>query len=114
MQIRCYCELYVSEALKKRKNKMINKIMNRELRSPIFVISLAQGKQNHLEIFSSLLLRQHVYDDELVFMVGIAENYGAALGLVEKIVQDVLDETGGTDIRSYIKNKQQCFQESRG
>lgn len=37
--------------------------------------------------------------------------YAEALELVEKIAQEVYDETKGTDIREYILRKQQEFEE---
>lgn len=114
MQIRCFCELYVSDGLERKKNQVLMKLMERKIGKPVYLITLAQGEQNHLEIFSSLLLQQGIYDDATIFVVGLAEDYISATGLVERIVQEVVEETGDVEIRSYILEKQKVFEESRG
>lgn len=113
MQIKCYSNLYVSELLKKRKNKVLTGLMERKLQPGITVITLASGAQNHLEFFSALMLQQHFYDEKDLFVVGLAEGHEDAAELVGQIVQEVLDETGGTDIRCYILKEQKNFEESR-
>ncbi len=40
-------------------------------------------------------------------MVGITKGYDEAVELVEQIVQEVYDQTGTCDIRSYILEKEQ-------
>ncbi len=113
MQIKCYCNLYTSAGLKKRKNKILKALMERKPLSGISVIILAQGRQNHLEFFSALFLQQHFYDEKELFIVGIAEGKESAVALVGGIVQEVLDRTGGTDLRKYILENQKKFEESR-
>ena len=44
-------------------------------------------------------------------MVGISSGYAKALELVEKITQEVYDETGGTNIRNYVLHKQREYEE---
>ena len=78
------------------------------------LITLAQREQNHLDIYSSLLLQQGIYDDETIFIVGIAEDYTSAMSLVECITQDTVEKTGGVEIRAYIVEQQRRFEESRG
>lgn len=114
MQIRCFCDLYVSEKLEKKKNQVLMSLMERRLEKPVYLITLAQGEQNHLDVYSSLFLQQGVYDNETIFIVGLAEDYTAAIDLVEHITQDVVEETGEAEIRSYIIERQRVFEESRG
>ena len=63
------------------------------------------GRQ--LEICSSLLFLQPSFPDRDLFVVGIAKDHEDALELVEKIVEEVYNETKGTDVRSYILNREQ-------
>lgn len=114
MRIKCYCDLYVSEGLKKKKNAVIKKLMDRTLQSALYILTLTQGEQNHLEFFSALLLQQPAYDDRSLFVVGIADGYDAAMYLVEDIVQEVLDQTRGTDIRGFLLERQKKFEERHG
>ena len=108
MQIRCFCDLYVSERFEKKKNQVLKKLMERKFQTPFYLITLAQGEQNHLDIYSSLLLQQGIYDDEM------AEDYTSAMSLVECITQDTVEKTGGVEIRAYIVEQQRRFEESRG
>lgn len=105
--------MYVSDTLKRRQNKVLNDLMERKVHSGVSVITLAQGKQNHLEFFPALFLQQHFYDEEELFVVGLADGYYDAADLVRQITQEVLDETGGMDIRTYISEHQKIFEESR-
>lgn len=113
MRIKCYCDLYVSDGLQKKKQKVIKKLMDRALQSTLYVLTLAQGEQNHLEFFPAYLLQQPMYDDTLLFVIGIAEGYDAAMYLVEEITQEVLAQTGGTDIRRYLAGRQREFEEGQ-
>lgn len=113
MRIKCYCDLYTGTSVTNKKNQYILDLMNGELKHSVHLITLAQGTQNHLEIFASSLLRQHVYDEKEIFIVGIAGKYYEAVELVEKIVQDVLEQTGNTQIRNYIEIQQKVFEEGR-
>lgn len=113
MKIKCYCNLYMSDALKRRQNQVLKDLMERKVQPGVSVITLSQGKQNHLEFFSALFLQQHFYDEKELFVVGLADGYYDAADLIRQITQEVLDETGGTDIRTYISERQKIFEESR-
>lgn len=113
MHVKCFCNLFVSESLKKRKNRIIKELMVQKFRPSVYIITLSQGEQNHLEFFSALLLQQHIFENEDLFVVGIANGYEDAIDLVEQIVQQVIAQTGGTDIRRYIVEQQKEFEESR-
>ena len=56
------------------------------------------------------MLQEAISKNEL-FLVGIASGYTESLELVEKITQEVYDETSGVDIRNYILQKQQKYEE---
>ena len=47
---------------------------------------------------------------EDLFVVGIASGYDEALKLVKQITEEVYEETGRTDIRNYLLNKQQEYE----
>lgn len=114
MKIKCYCDLYVSDSMKDKQNKVLKNLMERRFSYPFYILTLSGGEQNHLEFFSSVLIQQHYYDDTDLFVVGLAGDYTSAEYLTAEIVQDVLDKTGETDIRSYILERQRQFEESRG
>lgn len=93
-----YHELYTNE-----------KWVSRQLGN--YLIVLAKNEKNHLEFFHTGLFKQlHIPTDDL-FVVGIAKDERDALELIEKITQEVYDETGDADIRNYILRKQKAYEE---
>lgn len=106
MQMTFYCDLYVSKDLEIKKEKVLQKLKANSAQPFVYVITLAQGKQNHLEFYSSLLLKQHIYEDTPLFVVGIAKGYDGALHLIEHIVKEIYERTEDVDIRGYIMERQ--------
>ena len=98
-----YKDLYVSEFLKKKKNKLIKDIRRKESYPSIYVITLPSCDHNQLELYSSIMLKQKVYDRDDLFIVGIADGYDDALMVVQRIYDDVLLKTGNTDVRRYLE-----------
>ena len=98
-----YKELYVSDILKKRKNKLIRELKQKKVRPGIYVITLPSCDHNQLEFYSSVLLKQKLFDRDDIFIVGIADGYLDALYLVQEIYDDILSKTNNTDIRRYIE-----------
>lgn len=112
MRIRLYCDLYVSECWQDKKDKIIKKLADNKIQPQVYVITLAQGEQNHLEFFSSMLLKQRIYKEEELFAVGIAAGYDGALAIVEEITEQVYRETGNADIRRFITDRQREYEEA--
>ena len=102
-----YRHLYLTEGLKKKKSKIIEKLENNKFQMNIHIVTLSNNKQNNLEIYHSAVLLQPNFPHDDFFVVGIAKDYEDALELVEEIVQEVYNETKGADIRSYILRKEQ-------
>lgn len=105
--MRYYKHLYLAEGLEKKKKKIIEKLEKNKFQVSIHLIVLAGNETNHLEILNSVLLLQPDYPKENLFVAGITKSYDEALELVEKITQEVYDNTKGTDIRKYILEKEQ-------
>lgn len=108
-----YCDLYVSEDLEKKKEKVMKKLAGNKAQPSVYVITLAQGRQNHLEFYSSLLLKQHIYEETPLFVVGLVNGYDDAVYMVERIVSDIYAKTGDANIRAYIENRQKEYEEGR-
>ena len=68
MQMKFYCDLYVSECWQKKKEKIIKKLKRNRIQPQVYVVALSQGDQNELEFFSSILLKQHVFDNTEVLL----------------------------------------------
>ena len=106
MNMEFYRELYVSRSLKKREKRIIEGLKKKRFRKDLYLIVLAQGKQNPLEFFSVLLLKQHIFEDAGLFVVGLADGYEGALELTEEIVQDVYQKTNDVSLREFNLNNQ--------
>ena len=109
MQMKFYCDLYVSECWQGKKEKIIKKLKANRIQPQVYIIALSQGDQNELEFFSSILLKQHVFDNSEVFVVGIANGYDEALYMVRYITEQIYAETGTADLREYILERQKEY-----
>ena len=110
MQTKFFCDLYVSEGWEKKKLKLIKKLQKNKLQPSVYVIMLSQGKQNHLEYYSSLLLKQHIFDNASLFIVGIANGYDGALSLIERIAEEAYEQTGEVNLRKFLLDRQEEFE----
>jgi hypothetical protein len=110
MQTKFFCDLYVSEGWEERKLKLIKKLQKNKLQPSVYVITLSQRKQNHLEYYSSLLLKQHIFDNASLFIVGIANGYDGALSLIERIAEEAYEKTGEVNLRKFLLDRQEEFE----
>ena len=92
--MRYYKHLYLTEGLEKNKEKIIRKLESGKLQPSVHVI------------YPTLLFKQPAFPEQDLFVVGITKGYEEAVELVEQIVQEVYEQTGGCDIRSYILEKE--------
>ena len=106
MQTKFFCDLYVSEGWEKKKLKLIKKLQKNKLQPSVYVITLSQGKQNHLEYYSSILL----FENASLFIVGIANGYDGALSLIERIAEEAYEKTGEVNLRKFLLDRQEEFE----
>lgn len=107
-----YHNLYLDKYTTLKKKEIIRKIEEREWLMEIYVIVLSKNINNHLEIYNAAHFLQEGWRQQEEMLIGLASGYNEALELVENIVEEVYDNTKGTDIRNYILQKQQLFEES--
>ena len=112
MRIKFYCDLYVSECWRKKKERIIKRLKQNRLQPQVYVIALSQGKQNNMEIFSSVLLKQHIFRDAGLFVVGIADGYDEALSIITAITDQIYKETADADIRRFILDRQEEYEKA--
>ena len=106
-----YHALYMSEELLSKKAEILDKFENDKWQIEKYLIVLAKNHKNHLEFLNSVLLIQKSINKDDLFVIGIANGEQGAMELIEKITQEVYDETESTDIRNYILQKQKEFEE---
>ena len=113
--MRYYKHLYLTEGLEKKKEKIIRKLEAGKLQPGVHVITLAVSERNQLEIYPTIQFKQPAFPEQELFVVGITKGYDAVSythlraheTVLEQIVQEVYDQTGTCDIRSYILEKEQ-------
>lgn len=112
MQVKFYCDLYVSECWREKKGKIIKKLKENRLAPEVYVVTLSQGSQNQLEFFSGILLKQHVFKNTELFVVGLAAGYDEALSVIKTITEQVYHETADADIRQFILKRQEEYEKA--
>ena len=106
MNITCYYDLYADEILVNEKDEIVAELEKGEIRSDLHIITLAQGERNQLEFYSTNRLKQKVFSDACLFVVGIAKEYEGAVRLVQHIIDEIYQETENPYIREYLHKKQ--------
>lgn len=104
--LKIYSNLYVSESLEKKKRKVLRKIKKHQFVPDVYLITLAENKEDELEFYSSLLWKQYAKRNIPIFLVGLAKGYEEALDLITQITQEVHRETGEVEIRKYISDRE--------
>ena len=100
--MKVYKNLYTSELLKKRKNKILANMERGKYPPDLFVITLDPMEGQHPEIYSACMFYQTVLKNEDLILVGIASGYEDALFLLKDIVGEVYEKTKDVDLRTYI------------
>lgn len=101
-----YKNLYVSESLRKRKEKILRKLKAGKGSLGCYIITLTKNPANQLEFFDSVLLQQKYERADSKFLVGIAGCYEEALQLVQKISEDTYEKRNDLNIREFILEQQ--------
>lgn len=94
--------LYVGAKMKKKKEKAITSINNREATFGIYCIAFASHSSNLFDIMNvNELLFPH-YKKADVCIVGLARGKEEAIGLVKDMLLEVYNETGDFKVRTYF------------
>ena len=102
MQITYYNNLYIDAKLVKKKELLKYQLEKNEWHSHVHLITLAREEQNHLEFFSTRMLKQEIFAPPTLFVVGFAAGYDEAREIVREIVEEVYQKTGSVDIRRFL------------
>ena len=97
-----YSELYLGKSSREKKEKLIQKIESGKTPINTYLLTLAAGEANQLEIVPAWNLRYPHIRRELPLIVGIGCGRAEAFELVRRITEDVYRETEGTDLRDYF------------
>jgi len=107
-----YHKLYTDDELCLKWKEVQIKLKHDELLLNTYLIALTQNEANHLEFFDAVYVQKKMMNSEDLFVIGMAEGYKGAVSVVQKILQEVLCKTGGTNIRGYLLAQQRQYEES--
>ena len=105
--MRFYQHLYMGEQAAGKRFQILQGLRERKILPDIYVITLASGGNNLLDIYSCLEIRRPWREAEDPLVVGIATGYEEACLLAGQIVSQVYRETGGFAVRQYLEKNAQ-------
>lgn len=94
--------LYVGDKMKKKKDKVIASINNREATFNVYCIAFASQPSNLFDIMDANELLFPHYKKADVRIVGLAKGKEEALTLVQEMLLEVYRETGEFNVRTYF------------
>ena len=94
-----YEDLYVGDSIEGKVNRIKWKINHH-------VIAFASNRQNLLDIIPAWELMQKSYPGKKEMqIIGLAKGYAEALELVRSIIEEVYQNTGDVDVKSYLRGR---------
>lgn len=100
-----YHDLFVSDSLAGKTNKIKWKINHNAGTVSVYVIAFASNSRNLLDIIPSWELMQKSYPKRDMKIIGLAQGYEEALELVRRIVDETYQHTGSVDVWSYLREE---------
>lgn len=108
-QLEYYPRLYLSEGINREKLEKIKKSLSaRPHKAGVYLLTLPGNASDQLDIYESKYLRQKYYDRHPLYVIGIAEDYGAAVGIVEQIAREAWAARGDAGLREYLAAGMEC------
>lgn len=101
-----YEDLYVGDSIEGKVNRIKRKINHHAGTVSIYVIAFASNRQNLLDIIPAWELMQKSYPGKKQMqIIGLAKGYAEALELVRSIIEEVYQNTGDVDVKSYLRGR---------
>lgn len=101
--LKWYKKLYIGTNMKGEHKKYIKKIKKKQFTFDIYLLTLAFNEVDQIDIFSANLLLQRPLRRRCPLIIGIARGYEDALLLFTELANDVYQETGRLELKTYIK-----------
>lgn len=106
-KIRFSKNLYCGEKAEDQKRKIIWRLKHSAGMVKAYVITFPSNPGNLLDIYHNAQLLQPYYKKKELFVVGIAWGYEEALQVVEMIIKEVYENTGGFHVKAYLQSKEE-------
>ena len=100
-----YTGLYVSDDLKEKKDKIIDKIEHGAGTPGIYLITLASNEKNLLDILSADQLLWPVMHRLCPVIVGMTRSYDEAAELAASVILEAYKETDSFRVEPYLRSR---------
>lgn len=111
--MRWYRPLYLSKNTADQIDKIPGKSDCRRMGAGIYFVTLSSEPGHLLDLFHNTMLKESIFRDvQRLDIVGVAQGRMEALRMVEKIVKDKYQETGGFDVTAWFP--EEYFTDSEG
>lgn len=94
--------IYIGDSLKKKKDKIIATIDKGELTFGIYCIAFASNQNNLFDIYNAKELSYSHYKKTVIHILGLAKGKEEAISLVESMLLEIFNETGGFNVVEYF------------
>jgi len=100
--IRWTTRLFLSDKMEKKKKKVIAAISKRKATFHVYCIAFASQPDNLFDIMDANELLFPHYKKTDFCIVGLAEGKEEAISLVQDMIVEIYNQTGGFDVRTYF------------
>lgn len=95
-------KIYYGERALENQKELLKNLKRKKWSLGVYVITLPENDKNLLDIFETIQFEQPAFRKKKLTVVGIAIGKDEAFTLVQEIVQDVHNLTGGFGIKEYF------------
>lgn len=99
--IKWYEKIYMDEKVEKNPEKYIKCIENGKLSLGLYCITLASNDKNLFDIIETNELLFRHYKNNTIYIIGLAKGKDRAIQIVQDLILEVYQHTGGFKVREY-------------
>lgn len=96
-------KLYLDPVTEKKQKKIKRRMERQKINLRVYCIALASNEKNLLDIYCSNELLFQYYKSKEMTIIGLASSKESAVELVGNIINDVYQQTGSLDVRTFFQ-----------
>ena len=102
--IKWYPFLYLDQKTEKKKKRIKRRMEKQKVNVGVYCITLASNEKNLLDIYCVNELLFQYYRRKDIKVIGLASSKESAYHMVADIVNDVYQQTGKLDVRTFFED----------
>ncbi len=96
-------DLFVGESLKEKYQKLLPRIeKGKKVKKGIMMITYAVNGNDLFDLIPAKEMKLSVRQEQNLYVLGLAGNHREAFSMVQEMVMEVYEKTGGFDVRGYF------------